>query len=173
MALLRVAAPHAESDATSSGRICDSPLSPRALPATLSGGLRRRLQVCCAIIASPPLAVLDEPTTGLDAESRREIWTLIKRELAGGCGALVTTHMMSEAEALCTKVVVVEQGELAAQGTPVKRATRKRRAGAPPHLSFARSRVHNRQSPGAQGTLRQWLQPLHRVFSQFHLAESL
>jgi ABC-type multidrug transport system ATPase subunit len=86
-------------------------------PSVLSGGTQRKLSVCLSLIASPGCIVLDEPTTGIDAQSRQQIWQFVRSCLQTGCGALVTTHMLEEAEALCTKLVVVNQGRVAESGT--------------------------------------------------------
>jgi len=88
-----------------------------SLPNTLSGGMRRRLAVACAMVAMPSVAILDEPTTGLDPVSRRGIWTTIQEVKAvGGC-CLLTTHMLEEAEALCSNIVVMQRGVVAAEGS--------------------------------------------------------
>lgn len=87
------------------------------LPDTLSGGMRRRLAVACAMIATPAVAVLDEPTTGLDPMSRRGIWGAISEMKATGSCCLLTTHMLEEAEALCSTLVILRRGSVAAQGT--------------------------------------------------------
>ena len=86
-------------------------------PRVLSGGTRRKLSVCCSLIASPGCIVLDEPTTGIDALSRRQIWDFVKSCLQTGCGSLVTTHMLDEAEALCTKLVIIKKGQIVESGT--------------------------------------------------------
>jgi ABC-type multidrug transport system ATPase subunit len=87
------------------------------LPSALSGGMRRRLSVACAMIGGPSVAILDEPTTGLDPMSRRGIWDAVDGLKAGGGCCLLTTHMMEEAEALCTGVIVLAEGKLAASGS--------------------------------------------------------
>mmetsp|Transcript_30865 Transcript_30865/g.98482 ORF Transcript_30865/g.98482 Transcript_30865/m.98482 type:complete len:814 (+) Transcript_30865:109-2550(+) len=90
------------------------------LPNTLSGGMRRRLAVACAMVAAPSVAILDEPTTGLDPMNRRGIWgTIGEIKAAGGC-CLLTTHMLEEAEALCTNLVILRKGRLAAEGSVQK-----------------------------------------------------
>jgi len=84
----------------------------------LSGGQRQRLAVACALIGDPQLLMLDEPTTGLDPQSRRQLWDII-RELRGqGRTVLLTTHYMDEAERLCDRVAIVDQGQVIALGTP-------------------------------------------------------
>mmetsp|Transcript_27961 Transcript_27961/g.80115 ORF Transcript_27961/g.80115 Transcript_27961/m.80115 type:complete len:803 (-) Transcript_27961:51-2459(-) len=87
------------------------------MPDTLSGGMRRRLAVGCAMIASPAVTILDEPTTGLDPITRRGIWTTIHEIMAvGGC-CLLTTHMLEEAEELCHQLVILTTGRKVAEGT--------------------------------------------------------
>jgi ABC-type multidrug transport system ATPase subunit len=88
-----------------------------ALPNALSGGMRRRLAVACAMIGTPSVVILDEPTTGLDPMSRRGIWGAIGDMKAAGSCCLLTTHMMEEAEALCTSLVVLKKGCVAAEGS--------------------------------------------------------
>ncbi len=84
----------------------------------LSGGQRQRLAVACALVGDPDLLLLDEPTTGLDPQSRRQLWDLI-RELRGqGRTVLLTTHYMDEAERLCDRVAVVDHGKVIALGSP-------------------------------------------------------
>jgi ABC-2 type transport system ATP-binding protein len=84
----------------------------------LSGGQRQRLAVACALAGDPEILFLDEPTTGLDPQSRRELWDLIEGYRAAGRTVLLTTHYMEEAERLCDRVAVVDHGRIIAQGTP-------------------------------------------------------
>jgi ABC-2 type transport system ATP-binding protein len=84
----------------------------------LSGGQRQRLALACALVGDPELLFLDEPTTGLDPQSRRQLWDLIERFRAGGRSILLTTHYMDEAERLCDRVAIVDHGRVIAQGTP-------------------------------------------------------
>jgi ABC-2 type transport system ATP-binding protein len=84
----------------------------------LSGGQRQRLAVACAIVGDPELLFLDEPTTGLDPHSRREMWDIIRGYRSSGRTVLLTTHYMDEAERLCDRVAVVDQGQVIALGTP-------------------------------------------------------
>jgi len=82
----------------------------------LSGGERRRLAVALAFAGDPRLVVLDEPTSGLDAESRRSVWDAVRRHAAAGRAVLLTTHDLDEAEALASRVVVIESGRIVADG---------------------------------------------------------
>ena len=84
----------------------------------LSGGQRQRLALACALVGDPELLFLDEPTTGLDPQSRRQLWELIERFKAGGRSILLTTHYMDEAERLCDRVAIVDHGRVIALGTP-------------------------------------------------------
>jgi ABC-2 type transport system ATP-binding protein len=84
----------------------------------LSGGQRQRLSVACALAGRPELLFLDEPTTGLDPQSRRQLWEVLERFRAAGGTILLTTHYMDEAHTLCDRVGVVDRGKLIAIGTP-------------------------------------------------------
>ena len=84
----------------------------------LSGGQRQRLAVGCALVGDPELMFLDEPTTGLDPQSRRQLWALLQRYRAAGGTILLTTHYMDEAHVLCDRIAIVDHGKLVAQGSP-------------------------------------------------------
>jgi ABC-2 type transport system ATP-binding protein len=84
----------------------------------LSGGQKQRLALACALVGDPELLFLDEPTTGLDPQSRRQLWELIERFKADGRSILLTTHYMDEAERLCDRVAIVDHGKTIALGTP-------------------------------------------------------
>ena len=90
----------------------------RARVRTLSGGQRRRLDLALALIGSPDLVFLDEPTTGFDPAARRNAWDLVKRLGALGKTVLLTTHYMDEAQYLADRVAVIAAGQLVAQGNP-------------------------------------------------------
>jgi ABC-2 type transport system ATP-binding protein len=85
---------------------------------SLSGGQKQRLAVACALVGAPDVLFLDEPTTGLDPQSRRQLWALLEGYRAGGGTILLTTHYMDEAESLCDRVAVVDKGKIIALGTP-------------------------------------------------------
>ena len=87
---------------------------------TLSGGQKQRLAVACALVGSPDLLFLDEPTTGLDPQSRRLLWEVINQFRKGGGTVVLTTHYMDEAEALCDRIGIVDHGKLIALGTPAE-----------------------------------------------------
>src|SRR5512138_1642901 len=84
----------------------------------LSGGQRQRLALACALVGDPELLFLDEPTTGLDPQSRRQLWDLIIELKASGRSIVLTTHYMDEAEKLCDRVAIVDHGRVIALGTP-------------------------------------------------------
>jgi ABC-2 type transport system ATP-binding protein len=84
----------------------------------LSGGQKQRLALACAIVGDPDLLFLDEPTTGLDPQSRRQLWDLITDFKSRGRTILLTTHYMDEAEILCDRVAIVDHGKVIALGTP-------------------------------------------------------
>jgi ABC-2 type transport system ATP-binding protein len=84
----------------------------------LSGGQRQRLAVACALVNDPDILFLDEPTTGLDPQSRRQLWALLERFRARGGTIVLTTHYMDEAETLCDRVAVVDHGKVIALGSP-------------------------------------------------------
>jgi ABC-2 type transport system ATP-binding protein len=84
----------------------------------LSGGQRQRLALACALVGNPQLLFLDEPTTGLDPQSRRQLWEVIEGFKASGRSILLTTHYMEEAERLCERVAIVDHGRVIALGTP-------------------------------------------------------
>src|SRR5918992_2870914 len=84
----------------------------------LSGGQKQRLALACALVGDPELLFLDEPTTGLDPQSRRQLWELIEHFKAAGRTILLTTHYMDEAERLADRVAIVDRGRVIALGTP-------------------------------------------------------
>src|SRR6266566_731323 len=90
----------------------------RKLPATYSGGMRRRLDLAMTLIGDPRIIFLDEPTTGLDPRSRHTMWQIIRDLVAGGVTILLTTQYLEEADLLADRIAVLDQGKLVAQGTP-------------------------------------------------------
>lgn len=88
-----------------------------AFPGELSGGMRRRLAIGCALVGAAALSVLDEPTTGLDPITRRKVWEAIAGARDEGSCVLLTTHMLEEAEELCTDIVIINKGVVATQGS--------------------------------------------------------
>ncbi|MFW6117334.1 MAG: ABC transporter ATP-binding protein [Thermoproteota archaeon] len=87
---------------------------------TLSGGMKKRVMIIRALIHRPNLLFLDEPTVGLDAQTRRRLWKLIRRLNKDGTTIFLTTHYIEEAEALCQRVGILHQGELITVGKPLE-----------------------------------------------------
>ena len=86
----------------------------------LSGGQQQRLAVAVALVGDPEILFLDEPTTGLDPQSRRQLWEVIRDLRDRGRTVVLTTHYMDEAERLCDRVAIIDQGKIIAQGSPAK-----------------------------------------------------
>ena len=86
----------------------------------LSGGQKRRLEIALGIIGDPELLFLDEPTTGLDPEARRKIWTLIHGLAEGGCTIVLSSHYMDEVQALANRMAIMVNGQIAAEGRPLE-----------------------------------------------------
>ena len=91
-----------------------------SLAETLSGGMQRRLTLAIALVHGPELLILDEPTTGLDIESRHDLWNLIGNLRRQGMTILLTTHLLDEAERLCERIGILQRGRLVAEGTLVE-----------------------------------------------------
>jgi len=86
----------------------------------LSGGQKQRLAVACALVGDPDILFLDEPTTGLDPQSRLQLWEVVAKFRAKGGTVLLTTHYMEEAQRLCDRIAIVDHGRLIALGTPAE-----------------------------------------------------
>jgi ABC-2 type transport system ATP-binding protein len=86
----------------------------------LSGGQKQRLALACALVGDPDLLFLDEPTTGLDPQARRQLWDLIEDFKRSGRTIVLTTHYMEEAERLCDRVAIVDHGKVIGLGTPAQ-----------------------------------------------------
>ena len=84
---------------------------------TYSGGMRRRLDIAGALVAAPPVLILDEPTTGLDPVSRQQMWTVIRQLVTDGATLLLTTQYLEEADVLADRIVVIDRGRSIAEGT--------------------------------------------------------
>lgn len=86
----------------------------------LSGGQRQRLAVATALVGNPEILFLDEPTTGLDPQSRRQLWDIVREFQKQGGTILLTTHYMDEAERLCDRLAIMDHGQVIAEGTPAE-----------------------------------------------------
>ena len=84
----------------------------------LSGGMKRRLTIARALVNDPEIVLLDEPTTGLDPQARHLVWERLFRLKQQGVTLVLTTHYMDEAEQLCDRLVVMDDGKIVAEGTP-------------------------------------------------------
>ena len=84
----------------------------------LSGGMKHRLLIARALVARPKVLILDEPTTGLDPQARHEIWAELRSLKSEGVTQILTTHYMDEAEQLCDRLVIMDYGEIIAEGSP-------------------------------------------------------
>lgn len=84
----------------------------------LSGGMKRRVQIARALVNRPALVVLDEPTTGLDPHARQVVWRWLRRLRDEGATLVLTTHYMDEAEQLCDRLVIMDEGRIVAEGAP-------------------------------------------------------
>ena len=126
---------------------------------TLSGGQKQRLSLACALVGNPELLFLDEPTTGLDPQSRRQTWDIVEGLKARGRTVLLTTHYMEEAARLCDRVAIVDHGKVIALGHAA-RADRLARRGARGRVRGGRRRGAERGGPvgaaqrGARGAAR-------------------
>ena len=129
----------------------------------LSGGQKQRLAMACALVGDPDLLFLDEPTTGLDPQARRQLWEFIEEFKLEGRTIVLTTHYMDEAERLCDRVAIMDHGKTIAMGTPLElivsigaehmvefsAARRARRRGARPNGRSARRSHGERQRADA------------------------
>jgi ABC-2 type transport system ATP-binding protein len=89
-----------------------------AKPEELSGGQKQRFSIACALVNDPKVLFLDEPTTGLDPQAKRNLWQLIKELNSGGMTIVLTTHNMEEAEYLCNRIAIMDEGRIIAEDTP-------------------------------------------------------
>ena len=89
-----------------------------AKPNELSGGQKQRFSIACALVNHPKVLFLDEPTTGLDPQAKRNLWNLVRELNAGGMTIVLTTHNMEEAESLCNRIAIMDEGKIIAEDTP-------------------------------------------------------
>jgi ABC-2 type transport system ATP-binding protein len=90
----------------------------KSYPEKLSGGQRQRFSIATALVNNPKVLFLDEPTTGLDPQARRHLWDLIKKTQAGGITVVLTSHYMEEAEQLCDRLAIMDEGKIIALDSP-------------------------------------------------------
>jgi ABC-2 type transport system ATP-binding protein len=90
----------------------------KAKPANLSGGQKQRFSIACALVNEPKVLFLDEPTTGLDPQAKRNLWDLVQELNSAGMTIVLTTHNMEEAETLCERIAIMDHGKLIAEDTP-------------------------------------------------------
>ena len=90
----------------------------KAKPANLSGGQKQRFSIACALVNEPKVLFLDEPTTGLDPQAKRNLWDLVQELNSAGMTIVLTTHNMEEAEYLCDRIAIMDKGRLIAEDTP-------------------------------------------------------
>jgi ABC-2 type transport system ATP-binding protein len=136
----------------------------------LSGGQKQRLALACALVGDPDFLFLDEPTTGLDPQARRQLWELIERFKLAGRTILLTTHYMDEAERLCDRVAIMDHGKVIALGTPRELIAS---IGAEHLVEFSSARVPDatglagiegiRDVHAENGTVRMLVTELHRA----------
>lgn len=90
----------------------------KAKPENLSGGQKQRFSIACALVNEPKVLFLDEPTTGLDPQAKRNLWDLVRELNKGGMTIVLTTHNMEEAESLCNRIAIMDHGKVITQDTP-------------------------------------------------------
>lgn len=90
----------------------------QAQPNKLSGGQKQRFSIACALVNSPKVLFLDEPTTGLDPQAKRNLWDLVHQLNQSGMTIVLTTHNMEEAESLCHRIAIMDHGKIVAEDTP-------------------------------------------------------
>ena len=89
-----------------------------AKPGSLSGGQKQRFSIACALVNTPVVLFLDEPTTGLDPQAKHNLWNLVRRLNDSGMTIVLTTHNMEEAESLCQRIAIMDRGRVVAEDTP-------------------------------------------------------
>ena len=105
---------------TSCSTSSSSPSAPTAMVEPLSGGMKRRLTIARSLVNDPEVLLLDEPTTGLDPQARHVVWVALFRLKQRGVTLVLTTHYMDEAEQLCDRLVVMDRGKIAEEGSPLE-----------------------------------------------------
>ncbi|WP_148572973.1 ATP-binding cassette domain-containing protein [Nocardioides caldifontis] len=122
---------------------------------TYSGGMRRRLDLAVSLVATPPVLFLDEPTTGLDPRSRTDLWDVLRGLVRDGTTLLLTTQYLEEADQLADNIVVIDRGQIIAEGTPTQLKDQAGRASVVVHVT------HASDLGSAEGILRQFTDEVH------------
>lgn len=136
----------------------------------LSGGQKQRLAVACALVGNPELLFLDEPTTGLDPQARRQLWDIVSLWREKGRTILLTTHYMDEAEKLCDRVAVIDHGKVIALGSP-KELIAELGGGQIVEISFATSPALERfQQIESVTSVHKEMDQLHFIVQEVHVA---
>ena len=165
-----------------SARYSAQPLSPQWLLETLglegvartpyrrlSGGQQQRLSLALAIIGRPELVFLDEPTAGMDAQSRLAVWDLVRALQRDGVTIVLTTHLMDEAESLADRLAIMDHGQLVAHGTPAELTAQTESAG----LNFSTDIDVDMEALAAAGINATKSRPLHYRLSQAGTPETI
>jgi len=116
---------------------------------TFSGGMKRRLNIACAVLHEPRVLLLDEPTVGVDPQSRERIYEMLDRLRANGASLLLTTHQLEEAEARCDRIVIIDHGAVVAEGS--LQALVERTIGAHRRVALRVDRLPATPAPGVDG----------------------
>jgi len=109
----------------------------------LSGGQRQRFSIATTLVNQPVVVFLDEPTTGLDPQARRNLWDLVKQIQSNGTTVVITTHYMEEAEVLCDRIAIMDDGKIVALDTPAKLIDQLLKRGFKPRKSIAKATLED------------------------------
>lgn len=115
----------------------------KSFPENLSGGQRQRFSIAVALVHDPKVLFLDEPTTGLDPQARRNLWDLVKSIQAKGVTVILTTHYMEEAQVLCDRIAIMDEGNIVALDTPKKLIANLLKRGFKPHLEVQQATLED------------------------------
>lgn len=110
---------------------------------SLSGGQRQRFSIATTLVNQPVIVFLDEPTTGLDPQARRNLWDLVKQIQAKGTTVVITTHYMEEAEVLCDRIAIMDDGKIVAMDTPAKLIDQLLKRGFKPRRTVAKATLED------------------------------
>jgi ABC-2 type transport system ATP-binding protein len=115
----------------------------KSYPERLSGGQRQRFSIAVALVHNPRLLFLDEPTTGLDPQARRHLWDLVRQVSGDGITVILTTHYMEEAQVLCDRIAIMDEGKLVALDTPKKLIDGLLKRGFKPHVEVQKATLED------------------------------